>query len=340
MGRKIDFVLQYTEDKDAMAQAIIKSLFVEEVKDNKPCIIMFAGDSGTGKSHDSLNIAKRILRHEGLELKDFVNDVCIYTPLEYPTKMKALLEEQRLKKVIVMIIDEAREVVKASDWQSFVNITIADINATFRRIKPMIIIVNTQFIKDIDPKIRRTLTFYGECFRYRRHKAMMRLYKLWKDTYDLDNPKLKKRRIRGIVIKNGKRIIYSPKHLTFDRVDKETIDKYEEASYHAKKELINYKLQKLIDSMQREYKGLYTKVNAAVDYYSGDNRLYETVLERHRGKLRVNKNVQAFMGFDKEQVLEFQNKLIKRLSEKGLLNEKMEVSNALAKPETEPVLGN
>lgn len=339
MGRYIDWIIPATPDKDEFAQRIVKSLFVERVKDNKPCIILLAGDSGEGKSEDSLNIAKRILRHQDLDLKDFVNDVCIYTPLEYPEKMKALLEEPRLKKVIVMIIDEAREVIKASEWQSFVNITIADIQATFRRIKPMIIIINTQFVKDIDPKIRRTLTFYGECYRPLRSSARMKLHRLWKDTHDLENPKLRKRRVRGIILQNGKRVMYSPKQLKFSRIDKETLSIYDENSYKAKKSLINYKLNELLTQMRKEYKGLYSKVNAAVDYYSSDNRLWETVLERYRGKIRVKKEVQDMLGFTKEDLVEFQDKLKTKLTEKGFINNLEEKNNAVAEPATNPTMG-
>jgi len=315
----VDFIHEYTEDIDERAQALVKSLFVDEVKDNKPCIVLLAGDSGTGKSHDSLMFVKRILKCEGLELKDYINDIYVYTPLEYPAKMKAQLEDPRLKKVCVMVLDEARDVIKASDWQSFVNVAIADIQATFRRIKPMIIIINTQYVKDIDLKIRRTVKFYGECFRYRHKKAMMKLYKMWKDTRDIETPKLRKRKIRGFVIRNGKRILWRPKHLTFNRVDKESIEIYEESSYSAKKDLITRQLNLIQKHMTKEYGVAYTEVDAAVQHFSSDPRLYESILERRRGKIRLNKNVEKMLNFDKDQLVEFEKRLMVKINEKGYM---------------------
>jgi ribose 1,5-bisphosphokinase PhnN len=62
------------------------------LEEKKPSIIFLGGDSGEGKSMAALRILEK-----GQEDIDLVNQV-IYTPYEYPSKVKNMLFNKEFKK--------------------------------------------------------------------------------------------------------------------------------------------------------------------------------------------------------------------------------------------------
>lgn len=312
MGRFSDFNIFNTENMsgEELTKAMFDSLFVHRVKANKPCIIMLVGDSGEGKSYDALRIGEIVGEIQGFDFSQVVEDCIIHHPLEYPTKMKRLFEAPELKKVNLIIIDEAREVVKASQWYSFANQAISDINSTSRALKPMIIIIIAQFVKDVDPKIRRTIQYYGNCYRPMNDKAKMVLYRLYKDDRQIEKPMVRKRRVRGFFVNRGRYIPFRPKEFVFNLPKKETIEKYEKNSQEAKGVLIKYKLNQLMAEMQKEYKGLYSRVEAAVEFCLQNPQTLETITKRSRGKIKIKPEVQKMYGFDEDELAEFEKRII------------------------------
>lgn len=317
MSNFVDFVIQADQlDNEKISHTILQRLFLKRIHHNKPAVLVLVGDSGEGKSHTALRLCEVFSQLQGFDFKDYVNDVTIYTPLEYPTKFKALLEDPRLKKVNFLIIDEAREVVSSSQWNSFVNHAIADINATFRGVKPMIIIVVVQYLKDLDFRIRRTANYYGSCLRPLGKKVKLLMKRVWKDDSDIENPRLRTRGIRGFIVKNKRYQAIRLKPFSVGRVSREVEQIYELNAKQAKSELIKHKLNELMKELEKEYGKRFTRIEAAATYYVDQ---FENVTERVRGKIRLKKDLVSMLDFDKIELAQFEKKLIEKARQKGVL---------------------
>src|SRR3990172_1749681 len=116
-----------------VTKRILYSLIVKRIKHKKPCVIFISGDSGEGKSWSGISLQDIILETQGINLAEYFTDVNIFTPLEYPKKLDRLLYNKELKKVNVICLHEAREVIRAKDWRSFLTQSIADVNALSRQ---------------------------------------------------------------------------------------------------------------------------------------------------------------------------------------------------------------
>lgn len=320
----VDFIIDADDitEADRLGHIIFERLFLRRVKQNKPCIIVLVGDSGEGKSHTALRLMEIFSERQGFELLPYVNDCVIYTPLEYPVKFRALLEDPRLKHVNFVMLDEAREVVKASQWNSFINHAIADINATFRGIKPMVVIVVVQYLKDVDKRVRRTANYYGSCLRPMGHSVRLKLTKLWKDETDIENPRLRKRMVRGYIKSGSKYTKIAPKVFKISRVSKEVAEIYETNARLKKTELIRSKLDQLMKELQKDFGQRITRIEAAARHF-GNNYDMERVLERYRGKLRVRPDFVATLDFDKDEIEKFQKLLLDEVKKRGLADATM-----------------
>lgn len=317
MGEFIDFQVEWNEDPAMLGQEIIKHLTVNRLRAKKPTVLFLSGDSGEGKSYTALKIADIINQHYGVDTAEVLDDFVVYTPLEYTKKLDYLLFQQRSKKIRVMIIDEARELIKAHLWYSFINQAIADANAMSRRIKPLVIIVVSQFIKDIDPSVRRTLTFYGKCTRPLTGSTIFTLYRIWKDDMDIERPKMRIRKVRGYIIKNGRYFQFTPDRFRVRLPRKEIIERYEKMNYESKAKIIRQKLEMLMKNLEKELGHQFDKVDQLVTYYVEHPELMNLILERKRNKIKVRKEFKQMHDLTATEVKEFEKRLLEKLAEKG-----------------------
>lgn len=318
MGKYCDFVVPYSKDPKAIAESIIRNICLNRLKYHKPTIILVAGDSGEAKSYNTLRILEVLCKEWGIELKDYLNDLIIFTPYEYATKMDNLLYDPRLKKVKAVVLDEAREVIDAKNWYEFSNRAIAHINAMFRRIKPMVVFIVTQYIGDVDASVRRTLTFYAKSIRPLGQKPHLYLYRTWKDDYDLENPKLRRRRVFGYVKKGGRRIKFYPS-FRLNKPSKEVIEIYEKLNYNAKTKIIKMKLNAILKRLGSEVKAPYAKLDAIIDFYVKKPDTLNLILEKRRGKSRLKKDVAAMHELNQDEIKEFEIRLFEKMKKGGLI---------------------
>jgi len=131
---------------------------------------------------------------------------------------------------------------------------------------------------------------------------------------------LKKRGIRGFLVKNKRYSAISPKIFKIKRISKNVEEIYETNSKQAKKAMIDFKLNQLMVELQREYGGRMGKIEAAVEHFSTD---FDNVVERHRGKFRVKKNIQKLLDFNKDELVKFETLLLKNLKEKGVASNEL-----------------
>jgi len=322
-----DFIVKYDPAQDSMVELtkrILYSLFIRRIKANFPVVCFIGGDSGHGKSLGIVKLQEVLLEIQGLKIRDYMKDMNVYTPIEYPEKLSALLNDKRLKKCNIIAMHEAREIIKAKMWQSFLATAVADINAEVRSVKRLIIFICSQFIRDITTDMRYTLTYYITCRRpmggNRRVRAQISI--MWKDDRDLEKPKLRKRRISGyIVYPNGRRRRYNPRYLEIPMPDRDLVKQFEHEDREAKKAILERKIDKLIKEMRLELEEGDTKIDAMVSWYSLNMDRLQLIGKLSRGKWRVNPQIKDIHNLTKAEVNKFQAKLNDALIAKGIMAE-------------------
>jgi 2-phosphoglycerate kinase len=327
-----DFVVKYNPSKDTMqdvAKRILYSIVVKRTKAKKPTIIFIGGDSGEGKTYTATRLQEILMEIQGVILKDrldYLEAMNIFSPLQYATKLDKILFDKNLKQANILTIHEAREVVKARLWYSFLNQSISDINAMSRSIKRLVTIILSQFIRDIDTSVRYTLTYY--CIVRRPKGKAARLYwnVLWKDDRDLEKPRLRKRKLSGyLMYPSGKMRRYVPQYFEMDKPSQEIIKIIEDKDREAKVGIIRKKIDKLIKEMEEDIGQDNNKVKVMLDWYLKNPDNLSKIGRLFHGKWKLHKDVKDMHELSMGEAQEFEIKL----------NEAMKKKGAIAAPEEE-----
>jgi len=318
----IDFVVDFKANAEELAQQVLFHLILNRVKANKPTIIYVVGQSGEGKSYTVLNIIDRLLKMMGIDFYEHMDDIIVYTPYDYGTKIKKLLFDKSLKHIPFIMLDEAREVIDAKSWQSFINRAIADINATSRGVKPLVVFIVSQSPTDIDKAVRLTLTYYCKCQRPMDKPVNFTMQKLYIDDSDLESPKLRKRLVRGLVRKpNGKTFMFFPQFKF--RIGRKNIrEKYEVMQKSAKVGIIRQKLEKLLQGLERQKEDTFKRVDQAVEYFSKHPEAQSLILKKKRGGgVRYTEDLRKVAGFTTEEAKMFEGKFKEHLKKQGVVED-------------------
>ena len=346
MGRYFDFCVKYDKDKDTpedLTKRILYSLFIKRIKAKKPVVAFIGADSGEGKSYSALRLMELLLEMQDIDFREVLDDVNVFTPIEYPTKLNNILfpaeaekyykdklskEElekklKTLKKINVICMHEAREIVKAKNWHTFLNQAISDVNAMSRSIKRLCFFVISQFIRDISSDIRYTLNYYITIHRPQGRKARLSISILWKDDSDLERPRLKKRKIRGYLVdNNGRYRLYQPKYLELTKPDKDIREAFKKRDFESKAMIIRSKIEKLISELKIELQIGSGKVNAMVDWYIKNQENLNLIGKRIRGKWRVKPEVKVMHELTDSESKNFETKLNEKMQKLNMLGEK------------------
>jgi len=317
MGKYVDFVIPECNTPEEIGKEIIEHLTINRLNANKPSIFFLTGDSGEGKNYTGLAIEEIVCNYYDIDLLDVIDTSIIYTPLEYSKKMDTILTDPAYKKLKIVMTDEARDLINSRLWYSYINMTIADINAIHRGIKPLVLLVVSQFIKDIDPSVRRTIQFYGKCTRPIGKNTLLYLSRLWKDDRDLDNPKLRQRRVKGFMKGDSgyRKVILDNIRVQLPR--KEITKAYDELSFQKKSYILKKKFDKLEKQLKRELLASYDKIDQLVDYYIKNKELISFITYRSGDKYRVRTDFKNVHDLSPADVKEFENRLIERIEEIG-----------------------
>lgn len=323
MARYMDFAIKvdHNEDIGSIAEKIIYRLVVKRLKHHKPCIIFIGGDSGEGKSVSALSLQCLIAKCQDIDFKEnnmeAVDATNVYTPLEYPQKIDKLLNDKQYKKLNWICIHEAREVVRAKNWHSFLTQSIADVNAMSRAIKPLCIMVISQFIRDITSDIRFTLTYYMTVKRPLGKPAQLSIKVIWKDDKDLERPAMRARNIRGFLIyPDGKYKYFSPRYLEFALPDREILHKFNDSDREAKGQILKKKMAKLIDEMKLDAGIEVNKLNSLVEWYTKSPDLLSQIGKRYKDRWILNKEFVSVLGLSDKELKEFTLKINHKMKER------------------------
>lgn len=247
------FKVEWQGTLEATMSKIFHNLIVSTIKDDKPCVMLVTGKSGTGKSSIGLTITDGLYREEGMDFAQYVKQTVVMEITEFGTKVKAVLFEKDLKKCFVIIIDEARKTVSKDDWRSIVNRAVSMVNALSREVKPLAIIIITQSLRDIDTNTKDTIDYYVKCKRSLRHPTEATFYEFWVDDHNLDKPKLKKKIVKGVIIDGNKSRKVALYNVEFHRPRPEVWAAYKSISYDSKTKMLEQEFDTLAKSLASKY---------------------------------------------------------------------------------------
>lgn len=316
-----DFVIAHdfqTEPIESMASKVIKNVVVKRIDANKPCVIFICGDSGEGKSLTSLRLQEEIALISGWDIFKHIRDVNVCTPIQYPHKLNALLYNKEMKKVNVICMQEARDIVKAKLWHEFATQAIPDVNAMSRSIKPMVFIIVSQSLADISSDMRRTINYFCKVTRPIGKRARMRWEVFYKDDSDPERPKLKKRALRGFVVApNGTRRMWQPKYWELAKPAKELIEIFETMDKEGKTEILQRKMSKLIREIEADIGTDSDKSIALMEHLLANPDNMAQITKRRGNKLKVLPKA--------KEIYNLTDKEMKLLQER--INKKWEAAN-------------
>lgn len=317
-----DFLVKFdpaVDSSEDLTKRILYSLFVMPIKQKKPRVLFISGDSGEGKSFSAIRLQELLCEIQGVDpVANFVA-MNVFTPLEYANKLDALLHDKKLRKVNILCVHEARELIRAKNWHSFLAQAIADVNAMSRSIKRLCFIIISQFIRDITPDVRYTLHYY---ITMRRNRSDTRMYisRVWKDDRDLEKPKLRKRKIFGYVVyPNGKRRKLRPNYLIIKKPNPLLVEMFEKLDTEAKASIIRRKLNRLVADLEMDLQGENKKVVDMVAFYMAKPDQMLGIGRVVGDKFKLDKKFKEMHDLDKKETEQFVVMLEQELKKKGAI---------------------
>lgn len=333
MQQALDFRVPFDPDKDTqetLTEKIIYSLIIRNrLLAKKPAVIFICGDSGEGKSYSTIMLQYILCKLQLLNIYDFFDLINVHTPLQYPQKLSKILYDKAYKKVNMICIHEARDLVGAKNWYTFLTRTIADVNAMSRGVKRLCIMIVSQFIRDISTDIRYSLNYYIKVQRNPRQNARLFINVLWKDDRDLEKPKLRKRRLRGwLIYPDGRKRLFMPKYLELGMPPRDLTEQFDKDDYEAKAKIIHRKLEKLIKEMEIEAGLEDYRVNALVEWlvkpenYTALNQIGRRV----RKKWRINPEAKLMYNITEMEAQSIEDLLPKKMRELKIIDDSIEAA--------------
>lgn len=299
------------DDELSISKKIIYSIIVKKIKNNKPVFMFIGGDTGEGKSLTAVSLQQIFFEAQGIyNYIDFLEICNVFKPREYPEKLRALLYDKAYKKINAITIHETRIVAKAKAWHSYINQAIADISNTQRSIKRLFTILISQFIRDIDLDLRYLMTYYCEVWRPQGgQRAQLYIYRIWKDTRDIEKPVLRKRRITGLMkFKNGKIKLFSPKCLKFKLPELAIKHKVTELDREGKIDWNKRTISKLIKEMYAGEDLPSKRIDSMVEHYVSHPDALHGLIKKGKKKIRFTKIFQDMHDLSKSDLKEIEEK--------------------------------
>lgn len=312
-----DFVCEFKEHEDDQVAEIFSNIVFNRIDNNKNCIIMVTGKSGEGKSRFVLSSLSILAKKRGIDLHKFLDTIIMFTPPDYVKSMPKIIYSPEFKDVCFVWMDEGRVLIEKQKWQSFVNITIAHINAMVRGIKRIVFFIVTQSPKDIDSNVRRTIDFWVLCKRPGHHSTEVKFYVIYEDTRDIEKIKLRYRRLKGAIkMPNGKRKFIVPKFV-FRMPETELDNLYQKIHDERKGRILAQKIQELAKSFEKQEGATFTKVDKLVDWILEKPERQQELVKLSRGKLRLLPHAREMYDLTDAERDYFDEKMKVKLSEQS-----------------------
>jgi hypothetical protein len=320
-----DYIVDYSEDGTTLFNRIFYSLIVERrLKKNKPVVIHIYGASGEGKTMIALRIMEALSIMQDLPpLETYLKDVMIFNPRQFHDTIQKIRnkEDELFWKVNFIDIDEARDLLPSKEWRSKTNQAIADTNAIMRGIKPICIIITSQYVRDVDVNVRRTFNFTIKATRTPGQPAQLQIHALYEHDKDIENPSFRRRRLVGRMnMPDGKTQIIKGLNIHCNLPKLELRKMYKALEWEHKNKILDRRLQMLADewSGQSGVSELQKAVELA-EYYSNNPAQIGEVLQIRHQKIKLKDSFDRLHAFDSQQKKEFISRLSYLMKEKGLV---------------------
>ncbi len=258
MYRKTDFIVKWQGNIQDTTMEIFDHLFYRRIKAKKPCVILITGASGEGKSNTGLHLTDGMFKLRDLDFADYVKQAVVGGIEDFGPKTKAILNDKEMKQCFALIIDEAAATVNSKDWASLTNRAVNFINNMSRAIKPLMIIIIAQSLKQVDSQTRQSVNYYMPVTRSFGNPARAKIYKFYVNERDIEKPRLQKKLVRGYISHDGKREFIELNNIQFPKVRQEVWDLYKTDMLDSKNKLLEAEFDKLakhlLDKNEDKYK--------------------------------------------------------------------------------------
>ena len=318
----IDFYIKFDPEKDSkesLARKILYSIFIKRIKAKKPVVAAIIAKSGEGKSYACNKLIDEIMMMQGVDLVKnikFFDVATIANPLQYAEKLDKILNDKEYKKINCMAVHDSRTVISSTTWRSFVNTAIADVNALSRAVKPLMFFFISQAWKDIDSNIRSTITHYITVSRPNsKNYSRMEISVVWNDERDIEKPKFKKRKIRGVVIyPDGRYRYFTPDSLYIKWLRKPLQDRFEKLDYEGKQLIIKNKMNKILSEIKTEMGDYTEKIDSMVEWYVKHTDSLAEIAKRTKKGWSFKKTVKDLHDLSPGEVKLFQDRFNDKMS--------------------------
>jgi hypothetical protein len=292
-----DFILHNPNPDVPISHQILNRICKSRLRSNFQTFIFITGGgkvptgTGQGKSYFALKWVEIMMAEDGLKLSDYLDDILVFTPLEYAEKMKALIEDPRLKDIHYMIIDEATEVLDANEWHNFLNRAIRAVNVKSRAVKNLVVFLLSPNPMDLEKPTRRMLTFYCEISRGLNGPARAKVYRPTLIRRGLDDFYLDKTELVGKIFTEKRSYVIFPK-FTISMPSKEVREKYDLLQRERKGAMVMRDLNELITNLRAKYGDALKRVNDLVDYFISKPAIQPLFLKwrKSKGEMKVKLN--------------------------------------------------
>jgi len=311
MGKYIDFIIPECHSNEDLGTTIIEHITVNRIKNKKPCFMYITGESGEGKSYTGMAINKIITESYDLDFRDTMDHSIVYTPLEYSSKIKSLLYDPHLRKLHVIMIDEARDLLSSKTWYDFINRTINDINNQHRGVKPLVVIVISQDLTDIDRATRKTIQYRVKCSRPMGKNTRIKIKRFWKDERNIDQIKIRERSLRGYMKKDTgitKKVFLGD--LVVKLPNKEICKHYDHNSFQMKSEILKRKIEEIEKRISKELYGNYDKIGQLIEYYSKNDQLRSMITIRKGANYHIRSDFKQIHDLTPQELKDFEKRFI------------------------------
>lgn len=315
----VDYVIKHTDNPEELARRILYSIYIRQIKGDKPTPTLIIAPSGEGKSEGALRLLEVLLEIQGVELTDdFLNVANIFTPLEFSDKVHKILFDKNYKKLNIVILHEADEIVGSTNWQDFIPKAVANINNKSRTIKPLIVIIVSQHLSKIARSTRVSCKYYVEAHRSIGKHTKFYFHTIWEKKHGIEKSELMPRKMSGFLVnEQGKYRRHYLESFEMTRATKEHRETFRRMDTEAKGIILDQQLKEIMKKIKREVGDYGQKITSMVDWYSKDTNKIETIGKRYRGKWKVKEEIIKAHDLSHEEARIFEDKLSEKLNSMG-----------------------
>jgi hypothetical protein len=142
---------------------------------------------------------------------------------------------------------------------------------------------------------------------------------MYKDDSDVENPKLRRRKVKGwVVAPDGSKRLYQPSYFEIPRPRREIINKFIELDKEGKTDMLRQKLEKLIQEMKIESGVADDRLKYVANYYVNHNREISLIGKTGKRGFKLNKEAMLMLNMTETEAQKFEKILYEKMKNKGM----------------------